>query len=207
MRTVVKILCTVFLCLASSSLAWAAGDQKTQNRTMLYTSLFGGFAWPGTIGVNPQTGLSDRDVNAGLIYGLKIGFTPPPAVTWVGWELEASRSSQGVQQLAAGYATSSNVDVTTVAFNFILRYPGMQVQPYAGIGPSINWLHSYAFGGSDTSMGINFLAGVRLPITERFLVFTELKYNRVDFELTAGQYRPPQEFRMPALVAGVTLNF
>lgn len=129
MRTVVKILCTVFLCLASSSLAWAAGDQKTQNRTMLYTSLFGGFAWPGTIGVNPQTGLSDRDVNAGLIYGLKIGFTPPPAVTWVGWELEASRSSQGVQQLAAGYATSSNVDVTTVAFNFILRYPECRSNP------------------------------------------------------------------------------
>lgn len=90
---------------------------------MLYASLFGGYAWPGNIGVNPQTGQSNRAVNPGPIYGLKVGFTPSSARTWVGSEIESYRSSHEVQPLAAGYAKAT-LAVTTVAFNFILRYPG-----------------------------------------------------------------------------------
>ena len=152
MKTAVQIFCVGFLCLGLSSLAWAEGSPKTANKTTGYASLFGGYAWPGQIGVNPLTGQSDRDVDSGLIFGLKVGFTPAPARTWVGWELEAYRSSHTVQALAAGYARST-LDVTTVAFNFILRYPGTWAQPYVGVGPSINRAASYAFGGSDTSIG------------------------------------------------------
>src|SRR5262249_43509229 len=141
-----------------------------------------------------------------LIYGLKLGFTPSSAQTWVGWEIESYRSSQEVQPLAAGYAKAT-LDVTTVAFNFILRYPRTWAQPYAGIGPSINRAQSYAFGGSVPLMVLNFLAGLRFPIVERWLVFTDFKYNSVNFVFSGGQSLSPKEFRMPALVAGVSLTF
>jgi opacity protein-like surface antigen len=107
----------------------------------------------------------------------------------------------------------SHVRIATWAVNWIIRYPGERFQPYAGIGAGLFWgrVSGDDTGtGSDTSPGLNALAGVRLFITQRFALFAEYKYNRVTFDFGGSGATAVDThalYQVNNVVGGLSLHF
>lgn len=73
----------------------------------------------------------------------------------------------------------SNLYVTTVALNGVLRYPGDFLQPYVGVGVGAFWFkEAKQFNDSKVVPGLNAFAGLKVKATEDWGVFFEAKYNR-----------------------------
>ena len=102
------------------------------------------------------------------------------------------------QTITARGTTTDSVDVSgsrtrvaTWAFNWIVRYPGEWIEPYAGAGLGIFWGRLADSGGmssSDTSPGLNALAGLRIKLGQHFILFSEYKYNRVSFDFSNSDF-------------------
>ena len=74
---------------------------------------------------------------------------------------------------------SSNLLVTTIALNGVLRYPGTILQPYIGAGIGGFWFRGTdQFDESKLVPGLNAFAGLKVKATEEWGVFFEAKYNR-----------------------------
>jgi opacity protein-like surface antigen len=165
-----------------------------------YIGLYGGLTSPERLHDVRGTGnlsgvkLTDLTLARSTIFGAKLGLFPSPK-SWVGIETEFFYTNPHVKQQDITFSgavptTTTNfagahVRVATWAVNLILRYPGDRVQPYIGVGPGIFWgrLSGVDLGtGSDTSLGLNALGGVRLLLTQWLAVFGEYKYNRVTFD-------------------------
>jgi opacity protein-like surface antigen len=77
--------------------------------------------------------------------------------------------------------------MATWAINWIVRYPGEWIQPYAGAGLGIFWGRLADPGGTssaDTSPGLNALAGIRVKLGQHLVMFSEYKYNRASFDFS-----------------------
>ena len=173
---------------------------SSQSSTERYVAAFGGvdfsrsFTHVHGTGDNASVQLSDFALKGTGIGGLKLGFSPAGA-KWFALETEAFYSSPHIKQqtiTATGPSGSAPADfpgfrvrMATVAFNWILRYPGEWIQPYAGAGFGIFWGRIADPGGassSDTSPGLNVLAGLRVKLGQHLVAFSEYKYNRASFE-------------------------
>jgi opacity protein-like surface antigen len=70
----------------------------------------------------------------------------------------------------------------------VVRYPGTQFQPYAGVGIGVFFARakfSGPTGGTDNDNavpGLNALAGLRYFASDHIALFAEYKYNRAAFE-------------------------
>ena len=123
----------------------------------------------------------DFDLANSIAYGAKLGYFRDHG--WVGIEGEAFHTTPHVKNLddVAGIP----LRVTTLALNFIVRYPGLSVQPYAGIGLGLFIAHlgdsPTTRSDSDVATGINVLAGVRFFLTPYVSMFTEYKLNNTVF--------------------------
>ncbi len=79
----------------------------------------------------------------------------------------------------------ASVRVITWATNAVMRYPGKQWQPYAGVGIGVFFARANLAGitESDNAVpGLNAFTGLRFFPTEHLAVFTEYKYNRATFD-------------------------
>ncbi|HKN86195.1 MAG TPA: AMIN domain-containing protein [Nitrospiraceae bacterium] len=172
----------------------------TQSSAELYVAAFGGVSLAQSFtkvhgtGDDASVQLSDLALKGTGIGGLKLGFSPGGA-KWFALETEAFYSSPHIKQqtiTATGDSGSGSTDapgsytrVATWAFNWIIRYPGEWVQPYAGAGLGIFWGRiSDSPSSSDTSPGLNALAGVRIKMGQHLVAFSEYKYNRASFDFT-----------------------
>jgi opacity protein-like surface antigen len=140
--------------------------------------------------------LTDLDLSRTGIAGVKMGFFLPGKDRWWGVETEVFYTSPHIKQqditfTAPGFSgittnfAGARVRIATWAVNWILRYPGTHFQPYIGAGPGIFWGRmsgSELGSGSDTSLGLNALAGARLLLSRHVALFGEYKYNRVGFD-------------------------
>lgn len=209
-------------CLFLSILCWSASAMAEQDPPLFYVAPFGGLTIAGELSdlkgrrATAGTTFSDLDLDNGGMLGLKLGFSPPPKVTWFSWELEAFYSSPHVKQQTvtatsngtstSGEAPGSNLRHLVAAFNFVLRYPYGPVQPYAGIGPSIVWLRSSnpnTGTTSDSSLGLNLLAGTRIMMNDHIGGFIEFKHNRSSFIFPALK----GDVNLSAVVVGLVLGF
>ena len=139
---------------------------------------------------------SDFDLARSTMYGVKLGTFQPTQLRWLGMETEFFYTNPHVKQqdietfvdgVSSGVTNfaGAHVRVATWAVNWIVRYPGKHLQPYAGVGPGIFWgrLSGIDLGtGSDTSLGLNALAGIRFFLTKNMALFGEYKYNRTSFD-------------------------
>jgi opacity protein-like surface antigen len=107
----------------------------------------------------------------------------------------------------------------TTMVSLVVRYPGEQFQPYAGVGAG--WSSSLLVGtditkGSmtqtgtgtarDTSFASQYFAGLRTNLTQRMFLFGEYKYFRSRYDW-GGSLQPSLDFRTHILAIGVGLSF
>ena len=177
-------------------------DQPTtQSATERYVAVFGGaslsqsFTNVHGVGDTASVQLTDLALKGTGIGGLKLGISPGGA-KWFALETEAFFASPHIKQqtiTATGSTTGavdtpgSRVRMATWAINWIIRYPGEWIQPYAGAGFGIFWGRLADPGGTssaDTSPGLNALAGLRVRLGQHVLLFSEYKYNRANFDFS-----------------------
>lgn len=182
-------------------------DQPTsQPATETYVAAFGGFSLAQSftnvhgVGDNSSVKVSDLSLARAGIGGIKLGFSPSTA-KWMALETEVFYASPHFKQQnvtvtgsggsASGDFAGSYTRVATLAFNWILRYPGEWIQPYVGAGLGIFWGRLADSGGmssSDTSPGLNALAGLRIKVGQHFMLFSEYKYNRTSFDFSNSDF-------------------
>lgn len=155
-----------------------------------------GYTSPGDLssvqGAGPVSGLSfsDLKLHNSIVYGAKVGYYLP-SVNWLGVETEMFNTTPHVKQqpvTALGVTVplpGFNLNVFTWAINALVRYPGKQFQPYAGVGLGLFFAEAKFQGLSDKDVapGLNALAGLRYFATDHIALFAEYKYNRAAFEL------------------------
>ncbi len=209
-------------CFLLSILCWSANAMAEEDPPLFYIAPFGGLSFAGEMSdlkgrrTTAGTTFSDLDLDNSAMFGLKLGFSPPPKVTWFSWELEAFYSSPHVKQQTvtattsggsvSGEAAGSRMRHLVTAFNFVLRYPHGPVQPYVGVGPSIVWVRSSnpdTGTVSDSSWGLNLLAGTRIMMNDRIGGFIEFKHNRSSFIFPALK----GDVNLSAAVVGLVLGF
>lgn len=133
-------------------------------------------------GTGPLTTVPPRsphfDLRNSIMYGAKLGYFPEHG--WFGIEADIFHTTPHLKRLEE--IPGVHLRVTTVALNLIARYPGLSVQPYAGIG--VAWVISRlgesvtTRSDSDVSSGLNLLAGIRFFVTPYVSMFSEYKYTR-----------------------------
>ena len=175
-------------------------SSTSQSSAERYIAAFGGVSLAQSFtkvhgtGDDASVQLSNLALKRTGIGGLKLGFSPAGA-KWFALETEAFYSTPHIKQqtltatgaggTASTDAPGSHTRVTTWAFNWIIRYPGEWVQPYAGAGLGIFWGHiADSPSSSDTSFGLNALAGLRVKMGQHLVAFSEYKYNRASFDFT-----------------------
>ena len=90
--------------------------------------------------------------------------------------------------------------MTVAALNVILRWPGERFQPYIGAGPGVFFVDaSNSLGStSDTKLGFNGLAGLKVFLTRNVGLYGEYKYNNAKFAAT---------YEAHMLVGGLAFHF
>lgn len=201
-----------------------------------YVGLYGGVTFPQSFrdvrGVDSTSAVksTDWDLAQSAIVGVKLGMFLPGSDRWSGIETELFYTNPHIKQQDITFTgpivclgggpppctenfAGAHVRVTTWAVNWILRYPGERFQPYVGVGPGIFWgrMSGVELGtGSDTSLGLNAVAGARFFFTKRLALFGEYKYNRATFDFgghgatavdTHVLYQPQH------IVGGLSLHF
>jgi opacity protein-like surface antigen len=117
------------------------------------------------------------------------------SIPWFGLSTEVSYSTPNLAQQALNVTPSgsapnqivrlSGQSMRTVIWsnNLEFRVPGVQVEPYGGIGLAVMFAHlqdaTTGIGRSDTSPGLNVYVGGRYWATEHVTVFAEWKYNHI----------------------------
>lgn len=136
--------------------------------------------------------LSDLELENMVVFGAKFGGYFPKSLNWLGGEIEVYHTDSDIKQqpvtisapilglTASGTLPASDLAITTVAFNVLVRYPHQTWQPYAGVGAGLNVARlSGGTAISETAYlpSLNFLAGLKFFVTEQVSVFGEYKFN------------------------------
>ena len=219
----IKHLTTFGLFLGLSILSM--GQATAADLPEPYVAFYGGVTVPQPFqdarGIGEITGLklSNLDLARSAVYGAKLGMFQADPIRWLGIETELFYTNPHIKQqditfTTLGIPTSANragshVRITTWALNWIIRYPGERFQPYAGGGPGIFWgrLSGIDFGtASDTSLGLNALAGLRIFLTKQLAVFGEYKYNRTSFDF-GGTASLHVLYQAQHFAGGLSLHF
>lgn len=156
--------------------------------------------------------VQDFDLKNSLTYGLKVGNFPGHG--WFGVELDAFHTTPHIKNL--GSAPGIHMRVTTVGVNFIVRYPGLSVQPYAGIGAGAAIGHisdsppNRITGDTDVAANLNLLAGIRFFLTPYVALFTEYKFTQATLRFDEA-FAPNQgfvgDYQAQHLLVGLSYHF
>lgn len=101
--------------------------------------------------------------------------------------------------------------------SLLVQYPDRAFKPYAGIG--VGWSSSYMVDAAltngamtqtgtlrDTSLAVQYVAGLRTHLTESVFVFGEYKYFTSRYQWS-GSLEPALDFRTHIVAVGVGLAF
>ncbi len=180
-------------------------------------------------GASTQIGMKES-----LAYGGKLGhyFTAWP---WLGLEAELLTATPHVMAGTIAIDTKSqtvgtfreaqsgvHLRMTTGAVSVVVRYPGVQWQPYAGIGPAVFWAHASGTGLScdnrcpgpdiDTTSvtpGWTSQLGLRYLMTPQLGLFGEWKYmsTTAHFDQVRSLSNLGLSYEAHVFLAGVSYHF
>lgn len=140
----------------------------------------------------------DLNLHTSWMIGVKVGYFPSYR-SWLGVEVDIYRTTPQVKANPPNPPLGAHFEVTTAALNLVGRYPGETFEPYVGVGVGDFFSRTHATNASgsqtdtsDSSMGFNFLVGIRAFVSQHAAVFAEFKYNQarlhMDSFATSGQY-------------------
>ena len=214
-------------------LASLMGEAAAADLPKTYVALYGGITIPQSLkegrvlNVPTEVTLSDLDLAGSAIGGAKLGMFLPGRLGWFGLETEFFYTNPHIKEQDIGFTAGgvplgtfnfpgAHVRVATWAVNAIVRFSGSRFQPYIGVGPGVFWgrisgndvnAAGNNFGtGSDTSIGLNALAGARFFVTKQLALFAEYKYNRATFDF-GGTATLHTLYQAQHFVGGLSLHF
>ncbi len=191
---------------------------STDEHNDVYLSLYALGSWPSNREVFSQTGFApNTKVGNGAGAGLKVAVFPALAKGFVGIELESFGHSSDIafpltSGSSAGSVARTNLWVFNTMANLIIRYPGMRVVPYVGVGAGLSQgvLTKADIPGrpdrdfeSSSTFGHQFLAGAQSNLSEQLFVFGEYKYLSANYHWR----RLSLEFRSQYALVGIGLRF
>ena len=167
-------------------------DGAEQGKSDYYIGLYILGSAPKDKNLGVRTGvLPFTSVGGGGGLGVKAGIYPLMTKRFLGVEAEIFGHGGDVKApLTAGGLfprfANANLAVVNQMFNLLVRYPGAVIQPYAGVGGGIStgvmtkatiWDGLVIVFGSeaDTTLGYQFLGGLRVNISKRFFAFGEYR--------------------------------
>ncbi len=128
---------------------------------------------------------------------------PIPATCIPGATCQVQRRFNGALALQ-----ESSLQLITLAFNVVARYPGEVFQPYVGVGVGgFYFKGSNQFNGRQIVPGLNLQAGVKILITEEWGFFVEGKYNRATLTNFDPGFGLSGEYSAFNAVAGLAFHF
>jgi opacity protein-like surface antigen len=172
---------------------------------------------------------TDLEMESSILYGGKVGYFFD-SLQWIGIEAEAFTVRPDLKQQTFTRTTTTplgtisvqdqirpnELRVTTAALNLIFRVPGKRFEPYAGGGIGMYWAKfssdaTNATGqrigeASDTTIGMNFLAGARLYLFKQLALFGEYKYTAANFDF-GGQVLLKGDYSAHNFVGGLSIHF
>ena len=102
----------------------------------------------------------------------------------------------------------NSLQLITLAFNVVARYPGEVFQPYVGVGVGgFYFKGSDQFNGRQIVPGLNLQAGVKILMTEEWGIFVEGKYNRATLTNFDPGFGLSAEYSAFNAVAGLAFHF
>ena len=166
--------------------------------------------------------LPSTTVKNGAGGGFKAGVFPAFTGYVLGIQAESFGLGHGITAPAStGPAGIQSARGTLLAWttmvSLLVQYPGREFKPYAGIG--VGWSSSYMLDATltngamtqtgtlrDTSLAVQYLAGLRTHLTESVFVFGEYKYFTSRYQWS-GSLEPALDFRTHIVAVGVGLVF
>lgn len=216
----------VLMRVAAVTFLLIAGIAET-GRTEVYIAGGAGITFPLDLrhvrGTGAEHGVSFENLdlaNAGAFGGKIEYFFEDKGWEWIGVEVEGfishphvvrqTWSNPHASSLIAG--TGEHLRIVTTALNVLARYPLGRLQPYAGIGLAMvsATVSGPSLAVSDSSPGLNLLAGVKVLLTERIAVFCEGRYTYASFQFEdAGLAGAGVKgvYQAPGFIAGVAWHF
>ena len=161
-----------------------------------------------------------------VVYGGKVGYYFS-SVKWLGVETEVFNTTPNDKQqtftisgppafgppFTIPNSPGASVNILTWATNVVVRYPGKQFQPYAGVGLGVFFARtkfSGPGGGTDSDNavpGLNVLAGLRYFPMKHLAFFTEYKYTRATFEFPNPAIASKFDYSANHFLVGVSYHF
>jgi opacity protein-like surface antigen len=191
---------------------------ETEERTDVYLSLYALGSWPYNRDAFFQTGPApNTTVGNGAGAGLKVAVFPTIGKGFLGLELESFGNSSNISVPlttgpGAGTVGRTNLWVFNSMANLIIRYRGLPVIPYVGIGGGLS--QGVLSGAnipsrpdqdfeSSATFGYQFLGGVQSNVSKRLFLFGEYKYLSANYHWQ----RLSLEFRSQYGLVGIGLRF
>lgn len=192
----------------------------TPGFTQVYVGVYVGSVIPheadtsGTLTGSDLT-ISDTEFDLGVMFGGRLGYWLEALnAPFLGIEAEVYGGFPQIsgQTLTVAGSTQvpiqeADIDVLTVGFNFLVRYPVGPIQPYGGVGVGIldvgideiksdtpfsivtpglsirgNTGSTFLSTGDDTAAALQLMGGVRAFITDNVALFGEYKWVTAELE-------------------------
>ncbi len=166
--------------------------------------------------------LTSTTVKNGAGGGVKAGVFPAFTNHMLGIQGELfALGSEITAPQSSGSAGVQSGKGTMLAWNtmvsLVMRYPGEQFQPYAGLGAG--WSTSLLVGtdivrgaatqsgiARDTSFAYQYFGGLRANLTQQVFVFGEYKFFASRYSWS-GSLQPSLDFRTHLVALGIGLSF
>ena len=169
----------------------------------IYLGGFGGINLPNDFssvhatGQFPNVSIPNGDLGTAPMAGGKVG-AYLPGYDWVGFEFEGFYTEPAYTPWV-DRGVDANLELTTLGFNLLFRYPGERIQPYLGAGLGLYWaeIASDLPGPALTNNavpGANAFAGVRGFLTDSLALFMEYKFNYVRLNFRTQIFNLPFGF-------------
>jgi opacity protein-like surface antigen len=216
-------LAMLMVSVAEGQEAGSSEDASTDKGPEIYGGLylFGSLSQNRNLNVGGEE-LPSTTVKNGAGGGLKAGVFP----SFTGYVLGIQGEMFGLgHEITAPASIGSSGNQSgrgtllawTTMVSLVVRYPGEQLQPYAGVGAG--WSSSLLVGtditkGSmtqsgtarDTSFASQYFAGLRVNLTQQVFLFGEYKYFASRYHWS-GNLQPSLDFRTHILALGAGLSF
>jgi opacity protein-like surface antigen len=219
------LICVVYLIVlpVNSRAEELSIDTASSPRPEIYGAIY----FLGSLAINRNLNIGGEElpettVRNGAGGGFKAGVLPSFTGHVVGIQAESfglvhevtaptSAGSSGVQSGRGTLLT------WTTMVSLLVQYPGTILKPYVGVGAG--WSSSYVVDSQfskgavsqtgtlhDTSLAVQYFAGLRYCLTEEVFIFGEYKYFASRYHW-GGSLEPSLDFRTHIVAVGVGLSF